>query len=111
MSSPLPPYVSGVAPGTWILEGAHSLTEQLTYLGLSVSNDKDRIIARHPVSDDKAMAEIATGLRGLGFYFADGRDWSPKALLLHLRDADLFSGVIPEIYWSAQRKPHMREIP
>lgn len=109
MSIPLPPFVSGVAPGTWILEGAKSFRDQLVSLGLAVSGEGEQITASHPRSDDLAMAQIAAGLRALGFYFSDGRDWSPKALMHHLRGAGLFVGPIPEIYWTAPDKPHMRE--
>jgi hypothetical protein len=109
MADSIPPFVSSVAPGTWVLESAQFLTEELASLNAAVSQDGDRLTLCHSPSDDSAMAAIAVGLRSLGFYFSDGRDWSPKAYLHHLRDAGLFAGPIPEIYWTAPGKSKLRE--
>ncbi|MGE4324038.1 MAG: hypothetical protein AB7E60_13560 [Sphingobium sp.] len=109
MSTSLPPFVSGVAPGMWVLKGAKPFADQLTSLGLTLSGDGEQITASHSYSDDLAMARVATELCALGFYFSDGRDWSPKAFLHHLRDAGLFIGAVPEIYWTKSGKAHTRE--
>jgi hypothetical protein len=109
MSTSLPPFVSGVAPGTWLLEGAKSFADQLSSLGLNLIADGDQIAASHSQTDDLTMAQIAIGLRDLGFYFSDGRDWSPKAFLHHLRDAGLLGGAVPVIFWTEPNNPHTRE--
>ncbi|TNE33311.1 MAG: hypothetical protein EP350_04310 [Alphaproteobacteria bacterium] len=110
MSSELPPFVRSSAPGVWVLESAGHLTQELEALGATLSEDGVRLILRHASSDDNTMADIARGLRALGFYFSDGRDWSPKAVLQHLRDQGAFSGPIPVISWTRPENFTLREI-
>lgn len=109
MNDELPPFVRSVAPGIWVLEGAEKLVEQLGELDATISVDGGCLVLRHSPTDDSAMAEMAMRLRALGFYFSDGRDWSPKAYVHHLRDIGLFTGPVSEISWSGPGRFSLRE--
>lgn len=75
-----------------------SVEKDLLALGFSLDSKVSEFTVL--VKDDKQKSELFERLRALDVAFANGRDWCPAEVFLHLSDKGLLKGSFKMISWT-----------